>query len=376
MVVAGSFTPDAATSIGHVHDQMAGPRVTIGWQHPEPAVVPVHHNVDGGPDVLAEAIQRAFREVLEGEIPPETPLLPDVDPVEWRGVGPYGHGGTGMTGGTPYGRPLALRAPARDRLELDQLPVTVGPWFSAFPPGLAIRVSLQGDVAQTIEVDRTALVAPGPPDVFARALREPISIRDLETARARRHLQWAAEAFALSGVERLARRADRLAASVGPGDSRAVHRLLRSARRSLVRSMTYRHVGVLPDDLDLAGLGPVERASGTPKDRRSEEPAYRDIGFAPIAGTGGDAWERLSQRIAEAAQALDLAAAAGDRTAFGDGVVEAPDGLHHLDGPRPADRLVEMLETVLEGMEWGDLVSVLHSFDIDVESLSVDRPTV
>ena len=61
--------------------------------------------------------------------------LPDLDPAPWRGVGPFGQGGTGMTGGVPYGRPLAGRADDRDGLKLDQLLVRVGPFLPPFPPG-------------------------------------------------------------------------------------------------------------------------------------------------------------------------------------------------------------------------------------------------
>lgn len=52
-------------------------------------------------------------------------------------------------GGHPYGRPLAGRAPGRDGLEFDQLPLRVGPFFPHFPPGLVLHVELQGDAIQT-----------------------------------------------------------------------------------------------------------------------------------------------------------------------------------------------------------------------------------
>ena len=374
LLIAGSLTDDAAETVRHVHDQMAGPRVTVAWGHPEPPVVPVHTTVHGDVTEVAATIRRLFSDVLTGVITPEQPLLPNVDAVEWRGAGPYGHGGTGMTGGTPYGRPLALRAPARDNLELDQLPVTIGPWFTGFPPGLALRVSLQGDVAQTVEVSTMNVVEAGPDGVFARALREPTPIRDLEMARARHHLEWMAGTLEIAGVDRLAVRANRIAGMIGPGDVYPVERLIKAVRRSLLRLMTLRNVGVLPGELDLTGLGPVARATGMADDRRGEEPGYRDLGFEPVTHSGGDAWARFSQRASEAVQALDLAGRADDARAFGHGEVEAPDGLRRVDDPHPANRLIAMLGTVLIGSEWGDLVTTVQSLDIDMETVSVGMP--
>lgn len=371
LLVAGSLAEAATESVARVHDQMAGPRVTVGWGHPEPTVVPVTTGVTGDVADVAAVLRRRFQEVMTGVIAPEPPLLPDVDSVEWRGVGPYGHGGTGMTGGTPYGRPLALRAPDRDGLELDQLPVTVGPWFGGFPPGLALRVSLQGDVAQSVEVVTTDLVLAGPDGVFGRALHEPMLIRDLEMARARHHLEWMADTLRLAGVDRLAMRVERLAPMIGPGDVRAVARLMTAVRRSLLRPMALRGVGVLPAEIEVVGLGPVARAAGIRDDRRTAEPGYRDLDFQPVTHDAGDAWARFAQRAAEAAQAVDLAGRAGDRRAFGEGEVEASDGLHRAGMATPADTVTSLLGTVLSGMEWGDLVTTVQSLDIDLESVSV-----
>ena len=374
LVIAGTLTQDAAETVRHVHDQMAGPRVTVGWGHPEPPIIPVQMNVSGDTAEAAATVRRVFHDVLTGAIPQEQPLLPNVDAVEWRGVGPYGHGGAGMTGGTPYGRPLALRAPSRDNLELDQLPVTIGPWFTGFPPGLALRVSLQGDVAQAVEVSPTDLIPSDPGNVFTRALREPASIRVLEMARARHHLEYIADTLLIAGVDRLAVRADRVAETVGPGDIDPVERLIKAARRSLLRLMSLRNVGVLSQDIDKSGLGPIARATGTADDRRGAEQGYRDLGFEPLTHSGGDSWARFSQRASEAVQSVDLAGRAGDRHAFGNGEVEAPDGLHHEGKPDPANRLISMLGTVLVGSEWGDLVTIIQSLDIDMETVSMEAP--
>ncbi len=376
LLLAGTLTEAATETVSHVHDQMAGPRATVGWGHSDPPAVPLAMNVAGDVAEVVATIRQVFHDVLTGAIPPEPPLLPNVDAVEWRGVGPYGHGGAGMTGGTPYGRPLPLRAPDRDNLELDQLPVTIGPWFAGFPSGLALRVSLQGDVAQVIEVNTTSFVPTGSGGVFERALHEPTLIRDVEMARARHHLEWMADTLLISGVDRLALKADRLAATIESGDVEPVKRLMTSVRRSLLRHMTLRGVGVLPADVDLAGLGPVARATGMPDDRRAAEDGYDDLGFRPVTRDDGDAWGRFMVRAEEAVQAVDLAGRAGNRIAFGNGEVEAPDGLYRVGESRPSDRFVSMLETILVGAEWGDLVATVQSLDIDMESVSVGKPVL
>jgi respiratory-subunit NADH dehydrogenase subunit len=376
LLVAGALPEAARQSVSHVHDQMAGPRVTVGWGHPDPTVVPVQASSEGDVEDMAAVIRKTFHDAVTGVISPEPPLLPDIDPVEWRGVGPYGHGGAGMTGGTPFGRPLALRAADRDGLELDSLPIVIGPWFPGFPPGMALRVSLQGDVAQEVEVASTGFVSAGPAGVFDRAVHEPVLIRDLEMARARHHLEWMADTLRIAGVDRLARVAGQVAAAVSPGEVGPVERLMAASRRSLLRPMTFRGVGVLPAEIDVAGLGPVARATGIADDRRASEQGYRDLDFRSVTRDAGDAWARFEQRAAEAVQAIDLAGRAGDARAFGDGEVEGPDGLRRSGGPGPADGLLSMLPTVLAGMEWGDLVTTVQSLDIDMESVSVESTTV
>jgi Respiratory-chain NADH dehydrogenase, 49 Kd subunit len=373
LLLVGTLTDAATDSITQVHDQMAGPRVTIAWGHPEPTAVRVRAATDGGVDEITELIRRHFRNVVTGVIAPEPRWLPDVDQVEWRGVGPYGHGGAGMTGGTPYGRPLALRAPARDGLELDVLPITVGPWFPGLPAGLALRISFQGDIAQVVEVIPSDLVGFESHGGLVATVGEPMLIRDLEMARARRHLEWMADTFRTAGVDRAALVAGRIAATVRAGDTDPVDRLVAAARRSLLRPMSLGGVGILPADIDLSGLGPVARAAGADDDLRACEPAYRELGFEPVNRHGGDAWARFEQRAAEAVQALELAARAGDRRAFGDGEIEGPDGRFRVGEPTPAARLVSLLERVLTGMEWGDLVTTVQSLDIDMDSVPVRR---
>src|SRR3546814_17035378 len=88
----------------------------------------------------AMAVRRVAVELIIGGRPSEPAALTDVEPAVWRGVGPYGQGGTGMTGGVPYGRPLPGWAEDRDGLKLDQLQLRLGPAYPGLPPGLVLEI--------------------------------------------------------------------------------------------------------------------------------------------------------------------------------------------------------------------------------------------
>jgi len=57
--------------------------------------------------------------------------------------------------------------------------------------------------------------------------------------------------------------------------------------------------------------GPVARACGRADDARQDDPAYGAVGFAPVVKEGCDARARLSVRLAEIEQSLELIRAAG-----------------------------------------------------------------
>ena len=351
-------------------------------------------------------------------------MLPDEEPALWRGVGPFGQGGEGMMGGVPYGRPMAMRGPdLRDGLELDRLPVRLGPFFPplagasfGFPgaTGPVLDLELQGDVVQEVRLGPNPFGRPARStvrawrgDPFAAALAgwtEPLPISRLERARARHHLRWLARVLTLHGLDALGRRALRLsvacAADGPPGapgsTSDAVRRLARRLRSGLHPPWglagALRGVGrIAPDRLDgLDGLGPVARAAGRSDDARSDDPAYRALGFEPIvqpaetAGDGG-AWVRLLQRADEAVQALELAARAarageptpgstgstGSDGSTGSGArgaaIEGLRGRLVPGGEPPSARLLALVPDLLQGLEWGDAVAALASLDLDLE---------
>jgi hypothetical protein len=386
LLVAGAVPGALADPVAQVHDGMSHPRCTVWWRLGGavlPLDVPDPVVVEGDdPAAVARALAQSGERMLVRERATEPSLLPDVEPVRWRGVGPYGQGGTGMTGGVPYGRPMAAVAPDRDGLRLDQLPLRIGPTFARFPPGLVLDVKLQGDVVQEAEVadspDAGADAPVSPPPVgptlrpFLRALTEPVPVAALELARARSHLRWMADALAGHQLSALGLRVLRLAQQVEVGDGDAVTRLARSLRRSQVLGWATTGVGLL-DAGDLAGrdAGPVARASGLVEDHRADDPAYRALGFEPVAASGargpaGDARARWEQRLAEVAQALDLAARAGDRRSEPSGRVESPRGRLEV-GTSATARVLPLVPRLVEGLEWGDAVAAVTSLDLDLE---------
>lgn len=360
LLVAGRLPPGTREAAARVHDALPRPRATLWWMSArddlqggglfgDAVVVPA----DG--DVGA-ALVRVHRELMLGDRPGEGPLLPDEDPVPWRGEGPYGHGGTGMTGGVPFGRPLAERdEDLRDGLTLDVVPLTVGPFVPFLPPGLTLRVVFNGDVVHALEVaeplpaeDRDRATPGGSPTIEA-----------VERARAGHHLRWISWALRVHGLPRLATWTLRLAddPTVGPAD---LDRLERRLRRSGLFTWHTRRLGRLTaEHVAGSGLGPVARASGVAEDARCDDPAYLALGFVPITRDAGDAAARWLQRLAEARQALTLADQAGQRRVSGR--PEPPHGT-----PAGQRSLLGMLSELTVGTEWGDAVAVVASLDLDL----------
>lgn len=378
LLIAGSILDAFALPLARIHDSMAHPRATILWTGGgkwRPGLAGVAEPAVVGADPVTAAVA-IYRDLVTGRRPSEPPILPDIDPVAWRGVGPYGQGGSGMTGGTPYGRPMAELAPDPDGLRLDVLPTSVGPLFPRFPAGLVLDVRFSGDLI----LDATV----GDPDFddgdlpvraglrpFLRALSEPVSIAELELARARDHLRWLSDALIATGLPAFGLRALRLASSTAPGDGTAVRRLARVLSWTQISRWSTRGVGrISPDELAGLGAGPVARAAGLAEDVRLDDPAYRELGFEPILGDGSDAAARMRLRLAEAAQSFDLAARAGDRRTTVRGRVESPRGRLER-GSAASARLLPLLPDALRETAWGDAVTTVVSLDIDLEEAAL-----
>lgn len=364
LLVAGALPDELHAPAALVHDALPHPRATVAWGGDGATGVPpsLHADAVDGDDDVADRISALHATLLAGTRPSDPPALEATSRAPWHGVGPYGHGGTGMTGGTPYGRPLADRADdLRDGLKLDALPLTVGPFFPAFPPGLTLDVVLQGDVVQRAEVRDNPFAgqraaAPSRDDPFVRAATEPVLVAALERVRAAHHLRRVAATLRLLGLAAMAERVLRLTAApdeLTVRDATAVLRLV--ARAAVERALP--PAGRVDGEVT-SGLGLVARAAGVPTDARTHDAVYGELGFAVITGEGGDARARWRQRLAELRQAVELAERAGARMREPGAPLEHP-------APPPA-ALLAVLPRLLVGLEWGDAVAVVASLDLDL----------
>lgn len=374
LLVVGSIAVSGAEHIRQLHDQLPHPRAVVWWDVAggQPQLPDTTH-VTGGEADLATTVRGLHRAVVVGDRASSAAILADEPANPWQGVGPYGQGGKGMTGGTPYGRPMTGRAPDRDGLELDQLTVTLGPWASTLPPGLVLSVKVQGDVIQEAVVEATPVGDSAAADVFRRALSEPVPIAEIELGRARHHLSWAADVLRLVGLRAESRRVLRVAAAVRPGAPDSALDAAARTASALTSSRRLRPplagVGPLAGDTARSIGGPVARAAGTTDDARAGDGAYRDLGFEPVVERDADSLARWRVRLREAAQAIGLAAAAATRTTTVTGVVESPRGAMRDGAPAPSVAIAELVPDVLAGLEWGDAVVGLASLDIEPSEL-------
>ena len=384
LLVAGRLPAALHDSFRRVHDMMSHPRATV-WARPivtaETAFppLPLATVIEPGEDIVS-TVRRVQRDLLTGERLSEPALLPDEEPAPWRGVGPYGQGGTGMTGGAPYGRPMTGRAADRDGLELDQLSVRVGPFFAPFPSGLTLDVRLQGDVIQEVTIAPNPFMAPADvtsadgrgvaQDPFRRVL-----IAEIEVGRARHHLRWLAHALGVHGLEMLARRVLGLLSTVGPSTRVEVVALRRQLEATRTLMWATAAVGVLPPPLldGPAARGPVARASGLRHDARLTDANYASFGYEPVTHADGDVRARWRQRLAEIVQSLDLAQQAGNRHVDRVEGVEAPRG-PVLEEAAAVDAQLKLLPRILPGMEWGDAVATVVSLDLDLRVARASDP--
>ena len=152
LLVAGAVPHHDQAALAHVHDQLPHPRAVV-WLAPG-SVPPAFVDPTVGDPSRLDLVVEAHRQVVSGQRPSSPRLLPAEHPVAWQGTGDHGQGGEGMMGGTPYGRPMAMTGPdLRDGLQLDRVPVSVGPYLAPWwPPGLELDLELQGDVIVRAEV--------------------------------------------------------------------------------------------------------------------------------------------------------------------------------------------------------------------------------
>jgi len=327
LLIAGTVPDEHLTALQRVHDQLPHPRAAVSWRGAGAAMqIPVRTAIDGAAVDLTSALRDAFVTLLGDPNATADSLLPDEDPHEWRGVGPFGQGGEGMMGGTPYGRPMTMTADDRDGLALDELQLTLGPFLDAFPAGLALDVALQGEVVTSAAPRDRPVMSPDAAQSFGHHPLAP------GRSSARRGLRWLSHALHVQGLDALAARAALLATAIGDGaDDAAVTGGLRRLERRVERS------GVLRA---LNGVGPV----GGALPHRAEH----------LRGDAGQRWRR---RLA----AIGAALRDGSRQPALAGVVVDPDS--------------DLLERVLVGATLTDAVATITSLDLRIPQFREAAPT-
>lgn len=324
-----------------------------------------------------------------------------------------------------------------DGLIMEWVPAPYGPLFPGLPSGLSLTFTLDGDTVARTEVEpgieghvpadilrgpaesiaeRAAKLDPLAPVAYlllARMAVEDTSgarisdeetlsrVGALERERAASHLGWVASFGYLIGDGRLAQRAARLqlallrAENVGEiehikGD---VEEFVRNALRTPLLGSKLGGIGVLDDSGVEDATGPVARAAGSEKDARSEDPAYRELGFSSIVREGDDAYARFRLRLEETVQSLGLVLEAGTMadtgslpyepsSGTGTAMIETPRGTATLgvtltDGTvtaaeldTPSMRNVQLVETVTVGKELADALVGVGALDISPWEMS------
>ena len=236
--------------------------------------------------------------------------------------------------------------------------VPFGPLFPGLPGGLTLTLTLDGDTVVRAEAEGIGRRAAaedlaGPAEELVERLErlDPLSpvayrvlalralesesgveidertalarVGALERERAVGHLGWLSIFGRLIGHSWLEDRAGNLQiALVRATNAEEVAwlrveaaRLSRRLGKTPLLGRKLSEVGILPEGAE--PLGPVARAGGVAEDSRAGEEVYRTLGFEPVVRTGKDALSRLTVRLAEIEQSLELVEKAGEMAVSG-----------------------------------------------------------
>jgi hypothetical protein len=275
----------------------------------------------------------------------------------------HGHGGNH----DHHAMMAIVGEPSADGLVMEPIHLRYGPLGTPLPGGLAVDVTLDGDVVAEASVN-ALLSAPADPltPVAASGPAGWQGVAAVETERAVSHLAWLRAFARLLGWPRLVEACTRavgaaedpVAAGEAADAADAVVALVDDSRWLRVR--TAGRGTVRADEARGAGLqGSNARASGLAVDARMHDPRYRAIGFEPVIRIEGDALARTLVRAHEARAALRLAAAALDASA------EPPTGAT-VEGPRggAARATRDVAAQAMVGAEWATALVILASFDL------------
>jgi hypothetical protein len=255
--------------------------------------------------------------------------------------------------GEVAGLPMAERGDDRDELRLDQLHVPIGPGLADWPTGLILRLTLQGDAVQGVEVDHLPVPSgrrlPFWDEPWLRAAQgEEVTGGSAARRRCASHLDSAGRLLAVVGWDDVAARCRRLRDELLSGASRdAISGDLRGALRRVERSRTLRW--------SIAGLGELSssraRAAGV---------------TGPALAADGDAYDRLRMWLHEIGRGLE---GIDDERPLTPDELTGPRG--RLDAAQPPSRaLLDILPELLTGAEFACARIIIASLDPDIEELA------
>jgi hypothetical protein len=155
LVVCGRPGARLAAAVELTWDQLPGPRARAGLHEPAEVSAALDRTVAALTDDGAQRADAAARptEPAMGTGAEERPK------AEERGTE---HDGTDMP--MPAGIPLARGGNARDGLHMDVLHLPLGPVLPAWPPGLVLHCTVQGDVVQDARAEVLPAATRGAPD--------------------------------------------------------------------------------------------------------------------------------------------------------------------------------------------------------------------
>ncbi|MFG2472912.1 hypothetical protein ACGFXB_47060 [Streptomyces canus] len=256
--------------------------------------------------------------------------------------------------GEVAGLPMAERGDDRDELRLNQLHVPIGPGLADWPTGFILRLTLQGDVVQGVEVDHLPVPSGHRPpfwdEPWMRASQgEEITRGSAARRRSAAHLDSVGRLLAVVGWDDAAARCRRLRDDLLSGASRErISGDLRGALRRVERSRTLRW--------SIAGLGELSssraRAAGV---------------TGPALAADGDAYDRLLMWLGEIGRGIEEL---DDERPLTPDELTGPRG--RLDGAQPPSRaLLDVLPELLTGAEFACARIIVASLDPDIEELAL-----
>jgi Respiratory-chain NADH dehydrogenase, 49 Kd subunit len=326
-----------------------------------------------------------------------------------------GHEHDGHDHGGHHDMMAIVGEPSADGLVMERIDLTYGPLGTPFPDGLAVDVTLDGDIVAESAVRTLLRAEPNPsfPDALSPVAwtvaladaptTEWFDVAAVELERAISHAAWlrslgrlldfhplidaCTHALASLEVSREIRPPGHdahdawLRTAFGSPDLATAREALEHVATLVQRSRPLRwrlrgRAVVTRAEADERGLlGPVGRASGHATDARSTDGRYAALGFDPVVRSDGDALARAAVRADEALAAVRLADAAlhasGDAPAA-DRVVEGPRGPLHADraagewklAAPGADAARRAAADAMVGLEWSAALVALASFDL------------